>query len=571
MDGELAVENREGAVATLLASHADAIVAALADDGTRIPLPKSFPLGIHQALPLPAERVTMLNVVVAADRIAVAAAWDRARRQGVGVVAVHALSDPDTRLTLTLADVRNRYGVWLGVLTHDDDEHGSQSKVLAGPLIVPSRPRQATMHKSMTAVITDIDENVTRMLGWSRAQMIGARSSDFVHPDDQERAVSTWMQLLSEYGTQRVRLRHLCADGGWLWVEIENIHNGVEAQDEIDVVAHVSDISDEMAAHEALRRSEQQFRRLAEALPTGILQLCHDGSAVYANARFSEIVNTTHAATSASLLAAISSPGEQSAVQSAIEVALERGVDSEHEVELRPQRGRVSRRCSLAVVAVADQNGEPGATICLNDVTESARLREELRFQATHDALTGCLNRAAVMQALEQLLSKGRPDQFAVIFVDVDDFKPVNDHLGHAAGDELLIALAERLRNISRDGDLIARLGGDEFVLVCRGRRLSAHAEAIARRVRDALNGPVSLSSGQIDLRASIGVTWLRPGATAETLIAQADAAMYESKRQRRGDPAHFGGTTKKGSRARASKEAARGGSASNVGNGESD
>ncbi len=107
---EVDSNSRLAGFAALLAANPNAIVAALADDGFRIPLPDAFPLGEHRALAVPFERVTMLNVVVPADRIGVVAAWERARGVGVAVAAVHALSDPQIRLTLTMIDARGRYG-----------------------------------------------------------------------------------------------------------------------------------------------------------------------------------------------------------------------------------------------------------------------------------------------------------------------------------------------------------------------------------------------------------------------------------------------------------------------------
>jgi hypothetical protein len=118
----VSLPTRQAAVRTLLATHPDAVVAALADDGFRIPLPDSFELGEHRPLAVPAERATMLDIVVAADRIAVVTAWERARKSGIGVTAVHALSDPGTRLTLSIVDARDDHGVWLSVLAHDDEE-----------------------------------------------------------------------------------------------------------------------------------------------------------------------------------------------------------------------------------------------------------------------------------------------------------------------------------------------------------------------------------------------------------------------------------------------------------------
>jgi diguanylate cyclase (GGDEF)-like protein/PAS domain S-box-containing protein len=535
----VALPMRQAALQTLLATHPDAVVAALADDGFRVALPDSFDLRDHRALAVPTDRATMLDIVVAADRLAVVTAWERARTSGIGVAAVRALSDPGTRLTLSIVDARDDYGVWLSVLTHDREELDSSSHVLAGPLVVPARPRQATMHKNMTAVITEIDANVTRMFGWEPDQMLGSRSSEFMHPDDQERAVATWMTLLATPGSQRVRVRHRCADGRWLWVETENIHNGAEDPDEVDVVTHITDISDEMAAHEALRRREQLFSRLAESLPTGVLQVRCDGSVVYANARLGAILHTGTPTAETDLFANIV-PADRPAVDAAIEAALQRGIDDELEVEIRTSRAQSSRRCAVSVAAVADEDGLPGALICLNDVTESAQLRDELKLRATHDALTGCLNRSAVMQALTDRLSAGDGEQTAVIFVDVDNFKPVNDRLGHAAGDELLVHLARRLQGLSREQDFVGRLGGDEFLLVCCGVEIPAQATAIAERVRDALNQTVVMPAGKIEVRSSIGVAWSETDATAETLVEQADSAMYASKRRHNAEPVSF-------------------------------
>ena len=151
------------ALAALLAAHPDAIVAGLANDGYRIALPDGFALGDRQTLAVPPLRATMVDVVVPADRLAVVAAWERTRAHGIGVTAVHALHDPDRRLTLSMFDVCERYGVYAAVMTDDGAECGRELDVLAGALTVAVRPRQASMHKDMTAFITAVDENVCRM------------------------------------------------------------------------------------------------------------------------------------------------------------------------------------------------------------------------------------------------------------------------------------------------------------------------------------------------------------------------------------------------------------------------
>ncbi len=537
-DREAVLRTGEAVLETLLAAHSDAVVVAMADDGWRVPLPESVPLGSHHALPVPHARTSILDVVVGADRIVVVRAWDQMQRDGIAVASVRALIDPETRLTLTLVDGRDRHGVCLAVLTDDRSKLDKRAEVLAGPLQVPDRPRRATMHKNLMAVITEVNASVTAMLGWAPEQLLGHRASEFVHPEDQERAVTSWMRLASTFTSQRVRLRHRCADGTWLWVEIENIHNGAERSEEVDVIADISDISDEMAAHEAVRRREQLFSRLAESLPTGVLQLRADGSVAYANTRLSALLHTRRPTTLSDLLGTVAR-GDRAAVKAAVEQALEQQLDCELEVGVLHPRVPKQRRCLLTIAAVPDQDGQPGVLVCVNDVTKSARLREELRLQATHDPLTGCLNRSAVIEALERRLGE-RNEGVVVIFVDIDGFKPVNDQLGHPAGDQLLIHFARRLQRLSRGHDLVARLGGDEFLLVCHGRELPAAAIAIANRVRRALDQPFILPSGAINLRASLGVAWPASGTTAETLITNADTAMYQSKRSANGEPACF-------------------------------
>lgn len=516
---------------TLLAAEGEVVVAALGEDAWRVAVPESVPLGRHRALPVPDGRASLLEIVDGADRAAALAAWEQMQRDGVGVALVHPLGDPHTDATLTMLDAHREHGVNLAVLSFDRRPAATLPAALALWMPISTRPRQATMHKSLTAVITAIDANLTAMLGWTPEQMIGKRSSEFVHPEDQERALTAWARLATTFASQRLRLRHRCADGSWLWVEIENVHNGAERSEDVDVLAHVSDISDEMAAHEALRRREQLFSRLAESLPTGVLQLQADGAVAYANARLGEILRTDTPANVSGLLSAVDG-ADRKAVRAAVQRATQDGADSELEVGIRGPAGHSHRRCVLTVVAVADQDGQPGALVCVNDVTKSARLREELRVQAMHDPLTGCLNRSAVFEELERLLS-APANGLAVIYIDLDGFKAINDRLGHAAGDEVLIRFARRLQTLSRRHDLVARLGGDEFLIVCRDRKLSSAAPLIAERVHRALEDPLTLPGGSITLHASIGIARPGPATTVEALIGCADSAMYRAKQSR--------------------------------------
>ncbi|NHC44399.1 putative bifunctional diguanylate cyclase/phosphodiesterase [Motilibacter aurantiacus] len=170
---------------------------------------------------------------------------------------------------------------------------------------------------------------------------------------------------------------------------------------------------------------------------------------------------------------------------------------------------------------------------------ERSRLDQEIRTQALHDPLTGLPNRALLIDRLEQALTSARRDRcgVALLFCDVDRLKPINDSLGHAAGDELLRALAERLQATARSADTVARLGGDEFVVLCGALGQELEAVAIADRLLAAVTQPLALLGQEIRPSVSIGVAFSEPGrhqlppsTAAALLLRDADDAMYRSK-----------------------------------------
>ena len=156
----------------------------------------------------------------------------------------------------------------------------------------------------------------------------------------------------------------------------------------------------------------------------------------------------------------------------------------------------------------------------------------ELAFQATHDPLTGLPNRALLYDRLGQALA--RPDAIrrgvAVLFLDVDRFKSVNDTLGHALGDEVLCSIAGRLNGIVRPGDTVARFGGDEFVVIAEGPFVDDDPSAIARRIAGCLTDPITVHGTRIEVTVSTGFAVARPGDDADALLGHADTAMYMAK-----------------------------------------
>ena len=203
------------------------------------------------------------------------------------------------------------------------------------------------------------------------------------------------------------------------------------------------------------------------------------------------------------------------------------------------------RRCSINVRALSDEaGGVNGAILCIDDITESARMRAELEDRATFDALTQCMNRASIMEELGALLARGV--ELGVVFVDLDGFKNVNDKYGHVVGDGVLVEAAARLRSALRGGDLIGRVGGDEFLVVCPGLCELKAVVSVATRIsqtllRDIISQTllrdIEVHDTRVRLKASTGVAMAHPGVDIDALVASADHAMYASKRQGRGTP----------------------------------
>jgi diguanylate cyclase (GGDEF)-like protein/PAS domain S-box-containing protein len=387
-------------------------------------------------------------------------------------------------------------------------------------------------------LITYADPAISLVLGWRPEQIIGWGSIDLVHPDDQPAALAAWFEMMNNPGSTRSwRGRYRAADGRWRWVQTIN-SNHLNDPDHPNVETLMSPINPSyMGVEEELRAREQLLRRLAEALPVGVFQLDRDGRVTFTNDRFEEILGVPAAGHFVEQFAVVL-PEDRSALTKALAtVTADRPVDN---LELRfkvktPHPDFASTRvCQISLRALTDLNGSvTGAIGSLSDVTDSVELRRELQLRASTDGLTGCLNRTAVFELIDLALARAGEDRtgVAVIFIDLDRFKEINDGFGHAAGDQVLCMAAQRIRDTLRAGDSVGRIGGDEFLVICPGIPTVELAVPVADRVSEALRYPFVLGQTTFRIGASVGVAWAPPGSSSlDDLIARSDRAMYQSK-----------------------------------------
>jgi len=189
----------------------------------------------------------------------------------------------------------------------------------------------------------------------------------------------------------------------------------------------------------------------------------------------------------------------------------------------------------LTLSVVHDERGLVSGYVALvGDLTERRAAEATIRFQATHDALTQLANRGTFLKALDQAITEGRrtAERSAVLFIDLDGFKPVNDRYGHGAGDMLLSSAARRLERVVRRTDLAARFGGDEFTILLRGVTSLAVPLRVARECVTALSEPFRVGGLELEVGASVGIAHFPDDAqSVDALVAAADRAMYEAKR----------------------------------------
>jgi diguanylate cyclase (GGDEF)-like protein/PAS domain S-box-containing protein len=296
-------------------------------------------------------------------------------------------------------------------------------------------------------------------------------------------------------------------------------------------VVRLRDVSEREHHLQALAQARLRFQQAFHSAPTGMaLVRVDDGRILDANQSLAEMLDMEPAVLVGRTLREFTHPDDVRAAVPHV-ARLELGIVDSYRLDQRYQRSDGEFVWARTRVSITEDDGTALAITHIEDVTEQRRIAEQLTYAANHDDLTGLPNRSWLMHLLDERLAEALPGSIAVLFVDLDHFKVVNDSLGHGVGDELLRAMAERLRIVVREEDVLARFGGDEFIIVLGGVDGEHDPGEVAERLRRVLHEPVLVGEHELFVTASIGFSSnVDRTMTPNDLLRDADAAMYRAK-----------------------------------------
>jgi diguanylate cyclase (GGDEF)-like protein/PAS domain S-box-containing protein len=358
-----------------------------------------------------------------------------------------------------------------------------------------------------------------------------------IHPED---SIKAWATIETQFRTgdefeEEYRIIRPDNSIRWVWVRAFPIRdeNGKVSR----FVGIAEDITERKEVEEAMKKSEEQFRLTFEMAPIGMAISSLDGKFKRVNQALCDALGYTSAEMLQLSFADITHP-EDLELHSNWSKKLIEGKEFDFQIEKRHIAKDAHIVDSLLKVAIVyDSNGKPlHFNNQIVDITERKQMEQQLLYDALHDALTKLPNRALFMNRLEQELKRTKNNDnylFAVLFLDLDRFKVVNDSVGHLIGDQLLIKIARRLEQCVRPTDTVARLGGDEFTILLENIENIEEATSVAERISQALTIPFNLDGYEIFTTASIGIALSCNGyQKPEDLLRDADLTMYSAKEQ---------------------------------------
>ncbi len=356
-----------------------------------------------------------------------------------------------------------------------------------------------------------------------------------VHPDDRKHVSEVLIEATEQRKIYNIEHRAILPDG-----RIRILHGQAElifdkhTDKPIKLLGTVQDITTRKGVEEALRDSEYKLRTLITSMSEGLTQVNNDEVIEFVNDRLCEMTGYERDELLGKVTLEIFFDDEGRKLLEAVNRQRQEGISGQYEMRLRKKSGEMLWVLIGGSPIVNAEGVMTGTLGVFTDITERKRAEEQLLHDAFHDGLTGLANRALFMDHLRMTIERSKSrhsNPYAVLFLDFDRFKMVNDSLGHAEGDQLLNQIARRLESSTRTGDLTARLGGDEFVILLSEMLAQSDAVQVAERIQNDLKKPFNLSGSEIFISASIGIALSNAGhKRAEDMVRDADIAMYRAK-----------------------------------------
>ncbi|MGK7890906.1 MAG: EAL domain-containing protein [Leptolyngbyaceae cyanobacterium] len=370
------------------------------------------------------------------------------------------------------------------------------------------------------------------------------------HPDDNER-VMQWLSAGMDAGKAHLgplEYRLLSRSGEVIQVQT-NVRISYHQGQATRVFGTILDVTELKQAEQQVRQHERKLKLLLHTTGSGILSVDCDGVCTSGNpaalrmlgyATEAELLGVNlHQTLHGRLADGSSYPVDQCPIMRVLMTHEAYGTDQEYFVRRNGDRFPIQ----LYANPIIDQGKTEGVVLSFIDISAQKQLEQQLYQQANHDALTHLPNRTLLLDRLKNAIATAAQDNglVGVIFLDLDDFKYINDTLGHAVGDRLLQRVAQRLQQAIRTSDTVARMGGDEFVIILDQIQDSINASTAACKVLAKLSAPIPMPEGQLKVNASLGIAiYPMDGQDADTLLQAADTALYQAKEHGRGTYQYF-------------------------------
>ena len=384
-----------------------------------------------------------------------------------------------------------------------------------------------------------VNEQLCDMLGYAREELLGMTARQLSHPDDVDIRVTDEIRaklLSGELKSFNMEKRYLRKDRTPIWVRISVAVKRDSDGKRLYDISVVEDITARKQAEDRLRESEERFHSTYELAGIGISHVDADGRFIHANRQLCEMLGYTREELLGLTVKQISHPDDVS-VTDVERARLHAGETDSFKLEKRylHKSGRPIW-VGLTITVKRDEDGKPQYDISIvEDISARKEAEDRVQYLATHDEMTGLPNRAMFSQLLNHAIKSAHryEHKFAILFIDLDRFKLINDSLGHAAGDSLLKEMSSRLSACLRASDVVARLGGDEFVVLVQGVNTPSQVATVARNILSVAIKPLEIMGQECRVTASIGICMFPDDANDEqSLMKNADMAMYLAKEE---------------------------------------